>query len=149
MTSVRQRKEAFVSGHSGTSVLEVSALAAAPVVLLLLWRLAQHPAAVGVGLFHHAQPRPARLLAEWAGLVLPLVAALLGLVSPAALLGSAGALAAALLATQPASERQHHSRAAQRRALPDVLRCAGCWWRPWHAMPQPLCPFCTLTDAVE
>lgn len=126
MASLRQQKEAFVSGHSGTSVLEVSALSAAPVVLLLLWRLAQNPAAGGGGLFHRARPGPARLAAEWAMLVLPLVAALLGFVSPAALLGSAGALAAALLATQPANEWQQRSRTEQRRALPDMLRCAAC-----------------------
>ncbi|KAL4431270.1 hypothetical protein ABPG75_006526 [Micractinium tetrahymenae] len=122
MASLRQQKEAFVSGHSGTSELEVSALAAAPVVLLLLWRLAQHPATGGGGLFHRAAPGPARLAAEWVVLVLPLVAALLGLVRPGPLLGGAGVIVAALLATQHASERQHRSRTVQRHALPDLLR---------------------------
>ena len=45
--SLREQKEAFVSGHGGTSAWEVSALAAAPVVLLVLWRLLQHPADSG------------------------------------------------------------------------------------------------------
>ena len=55
-------------------------------------------------------------------LVLPLLLQLLGLATPAALLGGAGALAAALYVTQNASEKQQRSRSAQRRALPDLLR---------------------------
>lgn len=122
MSSLRQQKEAFVSGLSGTSVLEISALSAVPVLLLLLWRLIQHPSSGGTGLFHKAQPGMARLAAEWAVLVLPLVAALLDLASPLAVLGCAAALAAALFATQHADERQHRTRSSQRRTLRELLR---------------------------
>lgn len=123
--AVRQAREEFVSGHRGTSGLEVSALATAPVVLLLLWRLAQHPASGGGGLFHRARPSVARLAAEWAALVLPLVAVLLGAASPGALLGGAGVIVTALYLTQNGSEWQQRSRAAARRPLTEVLRCVA------------------------
>jgi len=122
MVSLRELKEAFVAGHAGTSPREVSALASAPVALLLLWRLVQNPATGGAGLFHRARPSSAALAVEWAVLVLPLVAALLGLISPAKLLGSAIALAAALFATQPSSEWQQRGKAARRRPPTELLR---------------------------
>lgn len=122
MASLRQQKEAFVTGHGGTSVGEVSAIAAAPVVLLLLWRLLRHPAAAGGGLFHGPRPTAAGLALEFTVLVLPLVATLLGLARPATLLGAAGALALALAVTQHSEERKHRGRTGRRQALPDLVR---------------------------
>jgi hypothetical protein len=122
MPTLREQKEAFVSGHAGTIALEVSAVAAAPVLLLLLWRLLQHPAASGGGLFHRARPTAAGLALEFVVLLLPQVAHLLGVVTPAALLGGAGCFAAALFLTQNADEWQHRSRSCRRRALADQLR---------------------------
>ena len=121
MASLREQKEAFVSGHAGTSLGEVSALAAAPVALLLLWRLARHPAAGG-GLFHMPRPTAAGLALEFVLLVLPLVAALMGLVAPAQLLGTTALLALALFVTQRSEEWQHRGRAARRRPLTEALR---------------------------
>lgn len=121
----RAAKEAFVSGHGGTSVGEIAAVAAAPVALVLLWRLLRHPAAVGGGLFSAPRPTAGGLLLEFAVLVLPLVACLLGFVQPAPLLGGVAALALALAATQHSEERQARARSARRRALTDLLRCAG------------------------
>lgn len=111
-----------MSGHAGTTIGEVSAVAAAPVVLLLLWRLMQHPAASGAGLFHRAGPTAAGLALEFAALVLPQVAHLLGLASPAALLGGAAAIAAALFATQDSTEWEQRGRSARGRRMTDVLR---------------------------
>ena len=122
MVSLREQKEAFVSGHAGTSLGEVSAIAAAPVLLLLLWRLLRHPAAVGGGLFHTPRPTAAGLALEFAVLVLPLGATLLGFVQPGTLLGGAGALALALALTQDGEERQHRGRTGRRTPLPDLLR---------------------------
>ena len=122
MASLREQKEAFVSGHAGTTLGEVTALSTAPIALLLLWRLLRHPAAGGTGLFHQAQPSPAALVLEFAVLVLPLVASLLGVASPAALLGGAAALALALFATQDGEEWQQRGRAARRRPLTELLR---------------------------
>jgi hypothetical protein len=120
--SLREQKEAFVSGHGGTSAWEVSALAAAPVVLLVLWRLLQHPADSGGGLFHRARATASGLALEFAVLVLPQVAHLLGFATPLALLGIGAALAAALFATENREEWQHRLRSAPRRPLTDLLR---------------------------
>lgn len=122
MPSLREAKEAFVTGHAGTTAAEVSALAAAPVLLLLLWRLLRHPAVAGGGLFSRPSPTPSSLAFEFAVLVLPLVAALLGLARPAALLGGASALAAALFVTQHGEEWRHRGRSRRRRPLTDALR---------------------------
>lgn len=121
MLSLRQQKEAFVSGHEGTTLTEVSVLASTPVILLLLWRLLRHPAASGAGLFHAARPTIAGLAFEFAVLVLPQVAYLLSLASPTAVLGGSATLAAALTATQHGSEWQQRGRYARRRPLPQVL----------------------------
>lgn len=122
MASLREQKEAFVSGHSGTSLGEVSALAAAPVVLIVLWRLLRHPAAAGSGLFHSAAPSATGLALEYGVLVLPLVAGLMSATTPAALLGAAATLALALFVTQHSEEWQHRWRIARRRSLTDMLR---------------------------
>lgn len=122
MASLREQKEAFVSGHSGTSLAEVTLLATAPVVLLLLWRLARHPAAASSGLFHAPRPTAAGLAFEFAVLVLPLVAALMGLISPAGLMGTAALLALALFATQHSEEWQQRRRSVRRRPLTEALR---------------------------
>lgn len=122
MASLREQKEAFVSGHSGTSLEEVTLLTAAPVVLLLLWRLARHPAAGRGGLFHTPQPTAAGLALEFGTLVWPLVASLMGLVSPAGLLGTAAMLALALFATQHSEEWQQRRRSPRQGSLTEVLR---------------------------
>ena len=111
-----------MSGHSGTSAWEVSALAAVPAVLLVLWRLVQHPAASGGGLFHRARPTASGLAVEFAVLVLPQVAQLLGFVTPMALLGICAALATALFAVENREEWQHRLRSAPRRPLTELLR---------------------------
>ena len=122
MASLREQKEAFVSGHSGTSLAEVTLLATAPVLLLLLWRLARHPAAGASGLFHTPRPNAAGLALEFAVLVLPLVAALMGLISPAGLMGTAALLALVLFATQHSEEWQQRRRSVRRRPLTEALR---------------------------
>jgi hypothetical protein len=122
MASLRQQKEAFVSGHSGTSLAEVSAVTAAPVALLLLWRMLQPPSAAGEGLFRQAAVTPVQAGFEFVVLVLPQVAHLLGMVSPMALLGGTLALVAALLATQSGGEWQRRGQTARQRSLLQVLR---------------------------
>lgn len=122
MVSLREQKEAFVSGHSGTSLGEVTLLATAPVVLLLLWRLARHPAAAGGGLFHTPRPTASGLALEFGVLVWPLVAALMGPVAPGGLLGTAALLALALFATQHSEEWKQRRRTAHQRALTAALR---------------------------
>lgn len=121
MSSLRQQKEAFVAGHEGTTLTEVSIIASAPVILLLLWRLLWHPAATSNGLFHAARPTIAGLAFEFAVLVLPQVAHLLSLASPAAVVGGSAALAVALCATQHVGEWQQRWRFARRRPLLDAL----------------------------
>ncbi|KAI3433308.1 hypothetical protein D9Q98_003126 [Chlorella vulgaris] len=121
MASLREQKEAFVSGHRGTTVSEIAAASAAPVVLLALWRLMAHPAS-GADDLCPGEAGVAGLALEFAVLILPHIAHLLGLASPSALLGGVIVLAAALLATQNSSEWQNRGREARRRPLTDVLR---------------------------
>eukprot|EP00887_Chlorella_sp_A99_P005761 scaffold1.g5761.t1 len=82
-------KEAFVTGHSGTSLAETSAVAAAPALLLLLLRLLPVP-----------RRNLWRLAWEYAVLGLLLLAVLMGPLRPDQLISGATALAAVLLTTQ-------------------------------------------------
>lgn len=110
-----------MSGHRGTTVSEIAAASAAPVVLLALWRLMAHPAS-GADDLCPGEAGVAGLALEFAVLILPHIAHLLGLASPSALLGGVMVLAAALLATQNSSEWQNRGREARRRPLTGVLR---------------------------
>ena len=84
MSTIRD-KEAFVTGHTGTSVVEVCAIAACPALLLLIHSL------------HKDSNRASREDPVWdfALLVLPQVLALVGLVKPAHLVAAAALLIAA------------------------------------------------------
>ena len=119
MSSRREEKEAFVSGHVGTTAMEVSLVAAAPVALLLLWRLMRSPeSSGGAGTFLGARPALGELSLEFAVLVAPQVAHLLGVAQPAALLAAAATLALALFLTQDSYEWQEGRTLTARRQPP-------------------------------
>jgi hypothetical protein len=88
--SKRASKEAFVQGHSGSGLFEIICIATAPAVLLLITKL----------LSYTKNARKSRLgvVSEFALLVLPSVAQMMGPLAPASVLGLLLALAAILVA---------------------------------------------------
>ena len=121
--SSRREKEAFVSGHVGTTEMEVSLVAAAPVALLLLWRLMRSPASFGgAGTFLRGRPALGELSLEFAVLVAPQVAHLLGVAQPAAMLAAVATLALALLLTQDSYEWQGRTLTVRRPLPAEQLR---------------------------
>lgn len=88
--SKRASKEAFVKGHAGSGLTEIICIASAPAVLLLITKL----------LSYNKNARKSRLgvASEFAILVLPSVAQVMGPFAPAPFLGLLLAVAAVLAA---------------------------------------------------
>lgn len=88
--SKRASKEAFVQGHSGSGLFEIICIATAPAVLLLITKL----------LSYNKSARKSRLgvVSEFALLVLPSIAQMMGPLSPAPVLAILLAVAAVLVA---------------------------------------------------
>lgn len=108
--ATRQEREAFVTGHAGTTLWEISLVAGLPALLLLLLRLitaTPGSAMQPVGATHR--------LEEFVVLVLPLLAALLGPPLPLHLAAALTSLACLLLCTH--RRRQLSASAAQRQQL--------------------------------
>ena len=89
LDDLRSRKEAFVTGHAGTSWLEVHISCGLPILLLLL-----RQAPLTQRIFQYL--KVPELLSDLACLIIPLIAAWTGLATPAIVAaGVAAALAAA------------------------------------------------------
>lgn len=110
----RAEREAFVTGHSGTSLAENSLIAAAPAMLLVVCRLSER-----------WWPSPHwQLLREYLVLVLPLLATLMGPLQPEQL-APVLAVLACLLALAVARRRTTAADAPARPFVPaTAIRCA-------------------------
>ena len=84
--SKKLNKEAFVQGHSGSSIIEIICIASAPAVLLLVAQLLSYS--------KNARKLNFDVLFQYLLFIVPLTAQMMGPLSPAAILTlvSAGAL---------------------------------------------------------